>query len=239
MNLLDNLYETKSEKKSSTYVYPIELPKKTQEDEIKLKKLVLKTSEETKKVSYGERIEAKILKQDTFVLEKYSEEGNTSNANRNDIKTWKNKKMSINLISFIFYKIKHKLGFHLNENDEEIKAGDEGFNRLISGEFLFKTLQEFELLKMLVLNEKQFFLFHYIKKPEYSLILEKIRLKINSKSCHLFPLLSYERKIEEMENQNIKKFIENYEKSINAKDPGLNSSHTDKILMEIIKNQNE
>ena len=140
----------------------------------------------------------KALKEDSFILERYSKEklGQINS---------KKRKIQLNFIKNLLFKIKTIFGCKITESDQIYSFIDEGYDVIMNGNFIYKKMQELELLKKIMLNEKQLFLFERIaeKKPSLDLRFEISKIKLKENNFNLFPIPEIDDKTKLYQNKKI------------------------------------
>lgn len=179
------------------------------------------------------KIEMKDLKQDSFVLERFSAENEPKKTN-NLLKKRKRKKLS--LWKHIIFKIKAFFGFKLNENNEIYQILDKGYNNLLNGKFIFKRFQELELLNKIIFSEKEFILMKSLKRPK--LILKQNQLLKNIlKNNHfgLYPIKFIDDQLKEFENYSSEKLFKEWE--LEKKNFESNPKRNNKLLYILLNHK--
>ncbi len=206
-DIFSNLYEFQQSQKDENAKQNFSNPLKTRENELGNQKSKLKTETLEKNTNLDKKspskfikIDSKKIKDDSFILEKYSAE----NINELNLKKNRKTKVMINFLSHVWYKIKNALGFHLTETNEIYKVLDEGYEIMMNGSFLYKKLQEFECLKKIILNEKQFNLFNQIKKPKINFSLDQIKLNWEQNQFSLYSLNQNDVKFQKLKAETAK-----------------------------------
>ena len=179
------------------------------------------------------KIESKYLKNDSFELEKYSKDDNfvaKTKINNNKKNTFNQRNLNINLKTHIFYTLKRLFRIPLNENEEDYKKLEEWFDFIISGNFIYQKLQEFDCLKMIILDEKQLFLFHMIEKPKFQEeFLKRLKMNMDYNEGFLYPFHKIDEKMMSLRKEDMKTFI----KDLSSKNVHMNN--IDKIMIEFSK----
>ena len=147
-----------------------------------------KQKEETEqKNCLTNKIETKAIKEDSFILENYSK----GDLNQEEVAT---KKTEISFFHHVKFKIKQALGFKLSKSDMIYKILDNGFKNNITGNFLFKKMQEFDCLKKTMLDSKEIALFNMIEKPKLYIDADKLLLNLENESFGLFPIVAFDER---------------------------------------------
>ena len=74
------------------------------------------------------------------------------------------------------------------------KILDNGFKNNITGNFLFKKMQEFDCLKKTMLDSKEIALFNMIEKPKLYIDADKLLLNLENESFGLFPIVAFDER---------------------------------------------
>lgn len=183
------------------------------------------------------KIEMKELKQDSFVLERFSAEIEPRNI-ESTLKKRERKKLS--LWKHIIFKIKSFFGLKFNENNEIYQILDNGYNNLINGNFIFKNFQELECIKKIIFSEKEFILLKSLKRPKLILKVNHILKNVLKKNNFgLYPIKFIDDQLKEYDNYNSEKLLKEWElENKNSKiEAGFKHIFMHKLLLIFMSNK--
>lgn len=211
VNLFKQLYNIEEENCNKINKQKDEnLGKNENIDEKKKKKIEETQNLKNKNYSEFYKFQMKEPKPDSFVLERYSLQDKIQNKEKKA--NHKRKRKKICFLKHIIYKIKYFLGFKLNENNEIYKIMDHGYNNIINAGFVYGKLQELEMLKKIILNEKEIILLKYLKRPKIEFNFREMSQNLfKNNSFGLYPINFIDEKLKKYDNyENLEKLFQEW-----------------------------